>query len=152
MKVRWRVCRVLWGEVSPKREVVKDPRRVGIPEGVSRRPRWLRRVWRLSKKEVRGLGGRDWSWLSSRRAQSITIRILGGCQVCFKVDQARTYPSTSPSTLAKNRVNSTARVFRLSLRSSSSLTMMGADVIFVDRTLSPRSHTATPVACRSPIC
>ena len=63
-----------------------------------------------------------------------------------------TDPSTSPSTFAKKRVNSIANVFRLSLKSSSSLTMIGADVMFVERTLSPRSQTATPVACRSPIC
>lgn len=57
----------------------------------------------------------------------------------------------SPSTLAKNLVSSVASVFRLSDSSSRALTIMGADVMLLDRTLSPRSHTATPVACKSPI-
>lgn len=58
----------------------------------------------------------------------------------------------SPSTLAKNFVNSIDSVFRLSLSSSSSLTMIPALVMLLLRTLSPRSQTATLVACRSPTC
>ena len=58
-------------------EVARLPIRVGVPEGVSKTPQRLRRVWRLSKAEVRGDGGRSWSWESSRLAQSITISMLG---------------------------------------------------------------------------
>lgn len=36
-----------------------EPRRVGVPEGVSKMPQRLRRVWRLSKAAVRGEGGRS---------------------------------------------------------------------------------------------
>lgn len=56
------------------------------------------------------------------------------------------YPSISPSTLAKNLVSSIASVLRLSLSPSNSFTMMGALVRLLSRTLSPRSHTATPEA------
>lgn len=49
-------------------------------------------------------------------------------------------------------VSSTANVFKLSLNSSNSRTIIGALVKLLLRTLSPRSHTATPVACRSPTC
>ena len=155
VKVRWRVWRVRWGEESPKREVAIEPRRVGVPDDVSKTPQRERRECRLSKAEVKGDGGSSWSWESSRFAQSITIRILGYYQFRFvrsKGKSKQTHPSTSPSTFAKNLVSSIAKVFRLSLKSSNSLTIIGAEVILVDRTLSPRSHTATPVACRSPIC
>ena len=73
--------------------------------------------------------------MSSRFAQSITMSM----------------PSMSPSTFAKNFVNSMARVLRLSLSESNSETIRGAEVIFAYRTDSPRSQTATPVSWRSPI-
>lgn len=122
------------------------PTRVGVPDGVSRTPHLVNNVWTLSKADVIGDGGRSWSWESSRLAQSITIKILAHFSCSPKSNYNITYPSTSPSTFAKNLVSSIANVLRLSLRPSNSLTIIGADVIFVDRTLSPRSHTATPVA------
>ena len=86
--------------------------------------------------EERPEGGREGRAASSRFAQSMTMRI----------------PSMSPSTSAKNLVSSMARVFRDSPRSSSSCTRSGAEVKFAARTVSERSHTATDVSCRVPIC
>lgn len=146
MKVLCSVCLVRWVEERPKIDVARMPARVGVPDWFSSIPARLRRVWRLSKAEVIGDGGRTWSCDSSRFAQSITINILQEVSSILNSFIDFAYPSTSPSTFAKNLVNSIANVFRLSLRSSSSLTMIGAEVMFVVRTLSPKSHTATPVA------
>lgn len=88
------------------------------------------------KAEDREERGRVGKTESSLLAHSITMRI----------------PSMSPSTSAKKRASSIDRVLRLSLNWSSSSTIRGPDVIFALRTLSPRSHTATLVSCKSPIC
>ncbi len=114
----------------------------------------------LSKADASGGDGSCCIWDSSLRAQSITMRMLRRPRQSLSLSDStvsgrggrHTYPSMSPSTLAKNLVSSMASVLMLSLSSSSSLVMMGADVMLLDRTLSPRSQTATPVACRSPTC
>ena len=62
------------------------------------------------------------------------------------------YPSMSPSTRAKNLVISTESVFMVSLRASRSETMLAASRMSLERTLSPRSQTATLVAWRSCTC
>lgn len=131
LKVRWRVWCVRWGRVVPKRSVKRAPSGVGRPvDRFSNMPRWDRRVWMFAKAVEREVRGSAEMAESSRFAHSMTMRI----------------PSISPSTLAKNRVSSTERVFRLSLRPSSSATMSGADVMLANRTLSPKSQTATPVS------
>ena len=77
LKVRWRVVRVRCGVEGPNKEVARRPRRVGWEvEGSSRIPKVERMLCMLSKKEERGGEGRCCSWESSRRAQSITIRML----------------------------------------------------------------------------
>ena len=48
VNVLWRVWRVLWGEDMPKMEVAIEPRRVGVPDGVSKTPHRLSMVCRLS--------------------------------------------------------------------------------------------------------
>jgi predicted transcriptional regulator len=55
----------------------------------------------------------------------------------------------SPSTLVKKRVISTASVLSASLSASRSRTIDFASFMVLVRTLSPRSHTAMLVACRS---
>lgn len=40
-------------------EVARVPTRVGVPDGVSRTPQRVRRVWTLSKADVMGEGGRS---------------------------------------------------------------------------------------------
>lgn len=71
-------------------------------------------MWIFVKAELRELDGWEERAESSRLAQSMTISM----------------PSISPSTFAKNLVNSMARVLRDSLRESSSETIRGADVMF----------------------
>lgn len=125
-----------WECVAPKREVNAFPNVVGRPvERDSRTPRVERREWMFVNALLRPPRGRVERAESSRCAHSMTMRM----------------PSMSPSTFAKNFVNSMPSVFRLSDSASSSLTMSGAEVMFAERTLSPRSQTATPVSCRSPI-
>lgn len=143
VKVRVRVERVRWVDVLPNNVVTIVPNVVGtlVPVSASsmrsRAPRRERREWMFSNMtEGRVFEGWDERDESSRFAQSMTIRM----------------ESMSASTLAKKRVSSRERDFRDSESSSSSRTMIGALVMFVLRTDSPRSQTATPVSCRVPTC
>ena len=136
LNVRCSVCDVRCVFVVPKTVVNSLPIGVGSPvEGFCKRPIWERREWMFVKAELSEPDGYEGRAASSRLAQSMTINI----------------PSISPSTFAKNLVNSMASVLSDSLRASSSPTMTGADVIFAKRIDSPRSHTATPDSCKSPI-
>lgn len=85
VKVRWRVARVRWGDVWPNMEVASSPNRVGAPDAVSKRPHLRNRVCMLSKAEVSADGGSICNWVSSRFAQSITIRILQIVRTEFQV-------------------------------------------------------------------
>ena len=115
LKVRCSVWDVRCSFVAPKTVVNSLPNGVGRPvEGFCKTPTWERRVWMFVKAELREPDGVEERADSSRLAQSMTISM----------------PSMSPSTFAKNLVNSMARVLRDSLRESSSETMRGADVIF----------------------